>query len=153
MLKKELQTLGEKTEEYLAGWKRAAADYQNLQKETARDRETMVRFASEHLLRDLLPVLDHAKAAFGQMPETDNEMIKQWLAGAKHVFDGLKKTLKAHGLEEMPVMGEKFDPGRYETVGSRKEDGKEAGLVLEEARPGYLLHGKVLRPAQVIISE
>lgn len=152
ILKGQIAECQKKAEEYLAGWKRAAADYQNLQKETTRDRENMVRYATERLLTDLVPVLDHAKQAFARMPETDGA-IKQWMDGVRHLFDGLKNMLKTHGIEEMKVVGEKFDPVKHETIGSRKEEGKESDVVLEEARPGYLLHGKILRPAQVIISE
>ena len=151
-LQNQLIECQKKADEHLAGWKRAAADYQNLQKDTARDREQMVRYATERLLNDLVPVLDHAKSALAQIPEVDGA-AKQWMTGVQHVFDGLKSVLKSHGIEEMKVVGEKFDPLRHETVSARTEEGKEAGVVLEEARPGYTLHGKVLRPAQVIISE
>ncbi|MBI4133583.1 nucleotide exchange factor GrpE [Candidatus Uhrbacteria bacterium] len=148
----ELSEATRKAEEYLAGWKRAVADYQNLQKDVTREREAFVRFATERLLFDLLPVLDHATTALRQAPVLDGEHA-QWLDGVRHVFEGLRSMLRSHGILEFTAIGERFDPERHEAVGSRKENGKESGIALEEVRPGYLLHGKVLRPAQVIVSE
>lgn len=140
-----------RAEEYLAGWKRARADYQNREKEVAREREAFARFATQRLLLDFLPVLDHAKQALAAAPPL-NGPESEWLTGIRHVFEGLRSMLRSHGIEEMQVLGERFDPERHEAVGSRKEDGKEPDTILEEVRPGYLLHGRVLRPAQVIIS-
>ncbi len=150
-IRAELEATKKKAEEYLAGWKRAAADYQNQEKEVAREREAFVRFATERLIFDLLPVLDHAASAFAHPPSLDGADA-EWLKGVRHVFEGLQSMLRSHGIEEMKVLGGEFDPERHEAVGSRKEEGKASGAILEEVRAGYILHGKILRPAQVIIS-
>lgn len=146
-LRAQLEEAEKKAAENLAGWQRAVADYQNLQKQVAEERRRLWQLATEQMILDLLPVLDAAGQAQAHAPND------QWATGVKHVFDGLRATLKAQGLEEMKTVGEKFDPVRHESVGARKEDGKESSVVLEEQRPGYLLGGKIIRPAQVIISE
>lgn len=147
----ELKELRQKAEEYLAGWKRATADYQNLQKEVRREREELARYATGRLIFDLLPVLDNAETALKHVPMESTD--DAWVAGIRHVFDGLRGLLRVHGVESMTVLGEKFDPESHEAVGSRKDEQKESGIVVEEVRAGYKLNGKILRPAQVIISE
>lgn len=149
----ELEDAQKKAAEYLAGWQRATADYHNLQKQVAAERVEVVKYANEYLLLELLPALDHAQEALAQAPALEGALA-QWVAGVRHVFDGLWSVLKAHGLEVMPdTLGATFDPTRHESVGVRKEEGREPGFVLAVERPGYLLHGRVLRPAQVIISD
>lgn len=141
-----------KAEEYLAGWKRARADYQNLEKSTVHEREAFVQFATEGIVRDLLPILDHATQAVAASPTLEGSAA-EWVSGVRHVFDGLRHTLRAHGVEEIVVSrGDQFDPERHETVESRKEEGTEPGRVLVVVRSGHLLNKKLLRPAQVIIS-
>lgn len=146
-LRSALDEADKKVAENLAGWQRATADYQNLQKQVAEERKCLLQFATEQLLYELLPVLDAAKQALATAPDD------AWAIGVRHVFNGLQSTLKAQGLEEMKVMGESFDPVRHESVGAQKQEGTEPGIILEEQRSGYLLKDKVLRPAQVIISE
>lgn len=152
-LRAEFEEAQKKAAEYLAGWQRATADYQNLQKQVATERGELVKYAHENLLFELLPALDHARQALVQAPALDGASA-QWVQGMRHVFQGLWVVLKAQGLEVMAdTVGATFDPARHESVGVRKEEVKEAGVILEEQRPGYLLRGRVLRPAQVIISE
>lgn len=149
----ELEEAQKKAAEYLAGWQRATADYQNREKQVTAERVALVKYAHEHLLLELLPGLDHARQALAQAPILDGPQI-QWVQGVHHVFDGLWRVLKAQGLEVMAdTVGATFDPTRHESVGVRKEEGREAGIILQEQRSGYLLHGRVVRPAQVIINE
>lgn len=149
----ELEEAQQKAAEYLAGWQRATADYQNLQKQVATQRVAIVKYAHEALLLELLPALDHARQALAQAPQLDGAHA-QWVQGMRHVFDGLWAVLKSQGLEVMTdTVGAAFDPTRHESVGVRKEEGEAASTILQEQRPGYLLHDRVLRPAQVIISE
>lgn len=153
ILRAELGEAQKKAAEYLAGWQRATADYQNLQKQVATERGMLVKYAHEDLLLELLPALDHARQALAQAPQLDGANA-QWVQGMRHVFDGLWAALKSQGLEMMSdTVGAAFDPTRHESVGVRKEEGKEIGIIIQEQRPGYLLHGRVVRPAQVIISE
>lgn len=152
-LRTEIEAAQKKADEYLAGWQRATADYQNLQKQVAAERGMLVKYAHEELLLELLPALDHARHALAQAPALVGASA-QWVQGMRHIFDGLWAALKSQGLEMMvDTLGAAFDPTRHESVGVRKEDGRESGLVVEVQRSGYLLHGRVVRPAQVIISE
>lgn len=146
------ETDGErKAQEYLDGWKRATADYQNLQKETAKEKQEMVQYANANLLLSLLPVADHFSRALAHIPK-DQEQTP-WVMGLQHIYRQLLDVLKSEGVEKMETAGQPFDPEQHEAVGKRKEEGIPAGQILEEARTGYRYRGKVLQPARVVIAE
>ncbi len=153
-LQKEFDEIRKKTDEYLNGWKRATADYQNLQKQVAREREEFAWFALERILRDFLDVADRGGAALAQVPQEGvNDHTKEWIRGVRLIFDGFTTMLASYGVTKIETVEKTFDPTCHEAVGSRHVEGREAGVVLDEARAGYLLNGRVLRVAQVIISE
>jgi len=138
-----------RAEEYLAGWKRAMADYQNREKEIMRDREDMMVFATRGIITDLLPVLDNLKAAFAHIPEETKP--SDWAQGLLHVIRQFEEMLKSYGVTVMTTVGELFDPMRHEAVG--EETGENPGTILREVQAGYEINGKVLRVARVIIAK
>ncbi len=155
VLKQALENAQHQAKDHLAGWKRAAADYQNLEKEVAREKSVWAQFAAQDLLREAIPLLDQVREAARQASafETRDE-ISEWMRGVKLIFESLLAFFNKHGLEiRADFVGQTFDPAVAESVGSRKEEGKSAALVLEVVRPAYFLHDQLLRPAQVIISE
>lgn len=158
--------------EYLAGWKRAQADYQNLQKEVQKSRAALVKFAAEDMLRDILPIYDNMKLALAHVP--DDQKQTDWVAGMAHIKDMLAKFLADNGVEEIKSVGEKFNPAVHEAVeqqnthlrqGSRLrqgydgQDGGQAGsteaqknvIIKKEVRAGYKLNGKVIQAARVVV--
>lgn len=120
--------------------KRVLADYQNLEKRIRDERQDWVRSANRELLLRILPILDTLELA---QKHSSDETVKVCI----QLF---LDTLKTEGIEKIKTVGEKFDPGVMEGVGVK--EGKE-GIVLEEARAGYLLSEKLLRPAQVIVGK
>ena len=129
-LKKEIVTLTE-------SWKRALADYQNLQKRYDRERADFVQFASAGLILRLIEVLNHLEKAAENLKDKGLDII----------VTEFKKVLTENGLEEIKSQGEKFDPNFMEAV--EVVEGKDEGKVAEVASKGYLLNGKVLLPAKV----
>ncbi len=121
-----------------AKWKRALADYQNREKELAREREDFTKFCTVGLIRDVLPLGDALRAA----GEGHAELLK--------LFGDF---LKRHGVESIGAVGDRVDYLLHEVVGARTEDGKEVGTILEVAQVGYTMHGRLLRPAKVIVAE
>lgn len=119
-------------------YKRALADYQNLEKRVAFQRRELIISASRNVIERLLPVLDTLELASMHTEDQGMKMsIQQFL-----------DVLKAEGVEKIEAKGKKFDPVHMEAVGTQPGD---EGKVLEEARAGYLLNDKLLRPAQVIV--
>ena len=120
-----------------AKWKRARADYENREKEIARERSEYAQFASAGLIRDLLPIGDAIRAA-----GSDFSAIQK-------LFDDV---LKRQGVEPVGVVGERVDYFLHEVVSTREEEDEDSGVVLEVAQVGYTMHGRLLRPAKVIVS-
>ncbi len=138
--------------EYLDGWKRAQADYQNLKKETEKEKAEFAKYANERLLSDLLPALDQLTQAMRFIPaaDADRKTWDNWLVGIRAVQSLWEQAAKAQGLERIATDGT-FDPAKHEAVG--EEEGEKAGAILRVTEDGWMLHGKIIRPAKVIITK
>lgn len=122
---------------------RALADYQNLLKQSAKDREEFVKYANEQLIMEIIPVYDNLKTS---LEHVDDEVQKNgWLEGIKYVIKQFKDILNNLGIEEIETEGKKFD---HKTMEAMEGMGEK---VKKEVRPGYKLKGKVIIPAKVIL--
>lgn len=128
----------EKLEEAESKFKRALADYQNLEKRVVEDRREWIRTANKDLLLRLLPVLDTLMLA---TKHDDNTTLS---VSVGQFLD----TLKSEGVTKIDTKNKKFDPITMECVSII--EGKD-GVVVEEIRSGYMLGDRLLRPAQVIV--
>ena len=135
MVKKNL-----KLEEAINNWKRAVADYQNLEKRVAQERRSWIKQANKELILRLLPVLDTLILASRHVEDEGLKLsMKQFL-----------DVLKNEGVEKIETEGQMFNPELMECV--EVGLGKE-GEVLEELGVGFLLDGSVLRPARVKVGK
>ena len=132
----EIEIVRQELEETEGKYKRALADYQNLQKRVTEEKVDWIRSSNKDLLLRLLPVLDTLMMA-------EKHLHDQGLAVCINQF---LDTLKAEGVTRIKTVGETFDPVFMEAIVT--DIGKE-NEVLEELRAGYMLNEKVLRPAQV----
>jgi molecular chaperone GrpE len=137
-LETEKQTLEKKVEELENKYKRALADYQNLEKRQRDDRANWILTANKQLLQKLLPVLDTLILAQKHSDDTSLKVTADQFLG----------VIKAEGLTQIETVGKKFDPHVMEAIDTRA--GKD-GEVVEEVTAGYLLHETLLRAAQVIV--
>lgn len=144
-LQTEFSNLQEQLEEVTGQFKRALADYHNLEKRVAEGRSEMNSWATNNLIEKLLPSLDYLELA--TKGAGDEEKKSGWFKGVEMAIRQLQDTLKNEGLDEIKADGQ-FDPTLHEAVDTRVGD---EGKVLEITRRGYVLNGKVLRPAQVIV--
>jgi molecular chaperone GrpE len=139
----EIETADTMVEE-LKAWenkyRRAIADYQNLEKRSRDERGDVIRSANRDLLLRFLPILDTLLIAGEHSKD-------QTLAICTAQF---LDTLKSEGVTKLKTIGEKFDPQQMEVISTA--EGKE-GIVMSEVRAGFLLHDKLLRPAQVIVGQ
>ena len=124
------------------------AEFDNFRKRAAREREALAAFGNEQLLKAILPLLDNLERAMGQS-QASTEAV---LAGVRMTYDQFLSELRKFGLEPVSAVDEPFDPARHEAIASVVWEGKPEGTVLSEARKGYLLHGRLLRPAQVMVA-
>ena len=133
--------------EYKAGWQRALSDYQNLQKDVARQRGEWAAMSEAQILEEFLPVYDNFKKAFVAAHEDG-----AWAKGIGFIMKQFGEVLKSHGIEEIKTVGEVFDATRHESVGEEESEA-ETHTIIREVDGGYMMKGKVLKVAKVIISK
>lgn len=137
-------------DEYLDGWKRAKAELINYKKDEAKRFEEIVKFSREGLITELISVLDSFDLALVSL-EADADHKTQ--KGLYLIRTQLEDVLRKNGLERMIVsIGQPFDPRLQEAIVSVESD-KPAGTVIEEVERGYLLYGKIIRPARVKVAK
>ena len=152
----DLATLQAQCQEYLAGWRRAQADYANLQRERERDRIDTMKYANTQLLQSLLPALDQFGLALRFLPSTEGlppteqKTWNSWLIGIKAVQTLWEQAATGAGLERIPTTGN-FDPAIHEAVSQEADPELAPGSIKRVLQDGWRLHGKVLRPAQVVL--
>lgn len=136
--KNDTSQLEEKLAESEEKWKRALADYQNLQRRTEEEKLAIVAFANKNLLLQLLNVLDTLEATTQHLQDKALDLT------VKQFYD----VLKGQSVEPINTTGEVFNPEVMECVDTNTG---EEGKVLSELKKGYTMHGKVLRPALVVV--
>jgi molecular chaperone GrpE len=124
-----------------------AAEFDNFRKRAAREREVQAAYGNEQLLRAVLPFLDNLERAMGQTGADPPAL----LSGVRMTYDQFLVELRKFGLEQLSTEGREFDPAQHEAIASVPWKGLPGGTVLSEARKGYLLNGRLLRPAQVTV--
>lgn len=148
-LREKLKTCEKEKKEYLDGWQRMRADFANIKKDEDTRRGEMIKFASEGLVDDLIPVLDSFAMAFGNK-EAWEKVDENWRKGVEYIYAQMYSVLESRGLTEIGKVGEKVDPRTHvaiEEVPPTSE--KEENTVSEVIQKGYRLHSKVIRPAKV----
>ncbi|MEZ5126550.1 MAG: nucleotide exchange factor GrpE [Thermoleophilia bacterium] len=137
-------------DDYLDHLLRLQAEFDNYRKRVQRDNEELRLRASEAVVGSLLPVLDNLGRA---LQAADQHAEGQLIAGVRLVAEQLQGALVGHGLDEIDVQpGAEFDPAVHEAVVTQAVEGQEEGTVLQVLEQGYLLHGRLLRPAKVIVA-
>lgn len=127
-----------------------AAEFDNYRKRVSREKEGLVAFGNERLLRAVLPVLDNLERAMAQ--EGGEASAEAILSGVRMTYEQLLAELRKFGLEQVHASGKVFDPGLHEAIARVPWEGEPEGTVLTEERKGYLLNGRLLRPAQVTVA-
>lgn len=147
-----------KCDEYLQGWKRAKADYENLVREMNQKKSEYADWATEQVLSDLLPALDQYDLAMqfapslDQLPEDQQKIFKNWIIGLEAVRSLWWESAKRLGLERVNTEG-LFDPAMHEAVSEEASESVESGKIIRCMMNGYNLKGKVIRPAKVVVSK
>ena len=129
---------------------RLQADFDNFRKRTLREKSEIYKRANEELMEELLPVLDHLELALSHV-NTDGKS-DAFIEGVRLVGEQLLVALAKFGLAAVDASGNEFDPNLHEAVSHLPSDAVAENHVMEQTRRGYLLGGKLLRPAQVVVS-
>jgi len=129
---------------------RLMAEFDNAKKRAVREREEHARFASESLIRELLPVLDNFERAL--QAARGDEGAAAVTAGVELIQRELLRVLEKFGVTAFSSVGAPFDPERHEAVARVPAAGHPEMTVVGETARGYLLNGRVLRPALVTVA-
>jgi molecular chaperone GrpE len=137
-------------EEHRERYLRAAAEFDNARKRAAREREDYTRYANEAMLRELLPVLDNFERAL--QAARGEPAAAPVTAGVELIQRELLRVLEKFGVTPFTSVGQPFDPERHEAIARVPAQDHPEGTVVGETARGYLLSGRVLRPAMVTVA-
>lgn len=147
--------LGKKVEEYLDGWRRCQAEFENYRRVQGDAQRDLVKYATQNLILELIPVLDNFRSATEHVPEEQKESA--WVTGIMHIRKQLEQVLESGGLEEIAVKeGDNFDPAVHEAVEDKEcvhcqADKKYRNRIKRVAQGGYRMGERVIRPARVVV--
>ena len=151
-LRRQLKESSAKAEEYRDALLRARAELENLRKQTTRKIEDAHRYALQEFVRELLPVKDGLEAGLASAAgRTDTVALRE---GIELTLKNWGDLLAAIGVEEIDSLGQPFDPERHQAISLRAATpGEQAKAVVEVAQKGYLLNGRLIRPAMVVVAD
>jgi len=150
-LKKKLEKKEQEANEHCVRLLRMAADFENYKKRMAREKEEWAKFANEDLIKTVLPFIDNLERAVKHAEKVAD--IGILIEGIKLTIQQLLQTLNKFGLSYIKSLGKPFDPAIHEAMFVVETNEHEPNQVVEEFQKGYLLNGRLLRPATVAVSK
>jgi molecular chaperone GrpE len=144
-LSEELKSTRQERDQYLDALRRLKAEFENSRKRQERERERVFSMAAERLVQELLPVLDNLDRAL----EAGGDIREGVLATRNQ----LAEVLGNEGLLPVASDGQPFDPNVHEAVMGRPSEEHEEGTILQTFERGYMLNGKPIRPAKVVVAK
>ena len=139
------------SEEFRDKYLRAHAELDNARKRFIKEREEYVKFANEGLLSEILYVIDNFDRALEHMNGT--QKVESILEGIKMIQKQFHQLLEQKGAKRIEAVGKKFDPALHEAIEHIETDEGKEGIVIDEIQPGYLLNGRLFRPAAVKVGK
>lgn len=124
------------------------ADFENSKKRAIKERSDLIKYGWENVARDLLQVVDNLDRAVEHIPTGTDA---NFAAGLKMIATQFKAAMQKQGVEEVSSVAKPFDPNLHEAVGQEPSEQPE-GSISKELSKGYTLHGRLLRPARVLVS-
>jgi len=149
-LEAELAKAKAQAEEHYDHLLRLQADFDNYRKRSQKEKTELIKYASERIVADLLPVLDNFERA--ACAAKVNPDIAAFSQGVDMIFRQLQAALSKEGLKAMDAVGQPFDPNLHEAVLRVESEEHPENTVVEELQKGYYLKEKVLRPCMVKVS-
>lgn len=141
-----------KTDEYLSGWKRCQADFENYKKDQAKMLGEFRKFVSLDMILQILPVLDNFNVSLEHVPADQKDSA--WVTGIIYIKKQLEDILKNNGVKEIEVkVGDRFDPTIHEAITDAKQqmESESANKIMKVVQKGYKIDGKVIRAVRVIV--
>lgn len=130
---------------------RVQAEYDNYRKRTKKEKEADLKYRSQKVVTELLPVMDNFERAL--QVEISDPAAKSVVEGLEMVYRQFKQVFEDEGVEEIETNGATFDPHLHQAVMQVEEEGFESNQIVETMQKGYLLKDKVIRPAMVKVNQ
>ena len=128
----------------------AHADLENYRKRTRRDMQDQMKYASLPLMNGLLESVDNLQRAIESYEQEPNgDGLAQ---GVAMVSAQISKVLEEHGCKKIDAVGQPFDPNLHQALQMQASDDHPANTVMQDLRPGFQLHDRLIRPTQVFVS-
>jgi len=150
-LKEQLLECTKEVEDYKDKYLRALAELDNYKKRARKEKEEIIERANERLMLELIPVLDNFDR--GIEAAKNSEDFENFYKGVELIYKGFKEIVEREGLQSFSAIGDEFDPSKHEAVSLVESDEHAPDTVLDEIYKGYLLNGKLIRPAKVVVSK
>jgi len=149
-LQNQLEEKTRESSEYFDKWLRLRAEMENFKKRMQKEKDDLIRYGNEDLLKALLPILDNLSRAIdhGRNSKEDSPL----LTGVEMIKKDFLGALERFGVKPIQAAGEVFDPGKHEAI-SQEESDLEGNRVVADVQNGYFFHDRLLRPAKVIVSK
>ena len=129
---------------------RLMAEFQNYKKRVAKEKSDIHAYANEKIVTELLEVLDNFERA---LEDSSAEVDESYSKGMEMIFSQLKEVLKKAGLDEIEALGKDFDPTYHNAVMTNESEEYDSGKIMKVLQKGYILNGRVIRPAMVAVSK
>ena len=157
-------------EEVIGQWKEKvtylAAEIENMKKRFVRERTDLMKMANEDLIKGILPVFDNLDLALKSIREAEAKaegkvdaesegakLFANLLKGVDMTLVHFQQTLERLGVQHVDAEGEVFDPSKHEAMGQSTEEGVADNVVTSQFQKGFTLHGRVIRPAKVVVNK
>jgi molecular chaperone GrpE len=149
----ELGSLRAERDELKDRFMRALADAENARKRSDKDRREAEQYGGSKLARDLLPVHDNLKRALEVVTDEQRQAFGPLLEGVELTLRELLSVFNKHGVKVIsPQVGDRFDPQNHQAMFEAPVPGTKAGEIIQVSADGFMLHDRLLRPAQVGVS-
>ncbi|OGT73902.1 MAG: nucleotide exchange factor GrpE [Gammaproteobacteria bacterium RIFCSPLOWO2_02_FULL_57_10] len=132
---------------------RVQAEMQNLRRRTEQDVEKAHKYGQERLSTELLAVMDNLERALQVTMDRDDEAVKALLQGVELTLKSFVDCFRKFGIEQIDPLGEPFDPQLHQAMAMQENPNVEPNTVTAVMQKGYTLHGRVIRPAMVMVSK
>lgn len=144
-----LAMVKQESEENYQRYLRIQADFENFRKRSRKEREDLLKYASQSLAEGLLPAVDNLERALAAENVGDGETLLQ---GVDMVYRQIMQVLEQEGVVPIEAVGKPFDPQVHQAVMKEEDPDEESGVVLQELQKGYMLNDRVLRPSMVKVN-
>jgi len=149
----QMEALQAERDDYKDKFMRALADAENARKRADRDRREAEQYGSTRLARDLLPVYDNLNRALAAIGDEQRSAAAALIEGVELTLRELTNVMTKHGMKPIaPQPGDTFNPEIHEAMFEAPLPGTKAGQIIQVMTEGFMLHDRLLRPAQVGVS-